>query len=259
MPSFAANLSLLFTELPFLDRFAAAAKVGFRKVECQFPYDCAAAEIAAKLRHLELQLVLFNLPPGDWAAGDRGLAALSARQDEFRRSIELAITYARTCNTSKLHALAGIADPHDRQSLVAYRDNLAFAADRLAAESMTLLIEPINRRDMPGYFLSDFQLAADLIQEIGRRNLQLQFDIYHRQMICGDVIHGLQQLMPIIGHVQIAGVPGRHEPTSCELDFPTIFTEIDRLEYDGDIGCEYRPRGETAAGLGWLSPYLPQR
>jgi hydroxypyruvate isomerase len=259
MPNFAANLSMLFTELPFLDRFDAAAQAGFRHVECQFPYDFTAAEITARLQYLDLNLVLFNLPPGNWADGERGLAALSTQQTAFRQSIELAIAYAQACRTSRLHALAGIANPLDHESLETYRDNLNYAAHRLTTEGMTLLIEPINRHDMPGYFLSDFDFAADLIQTIGRSNLQLQFDVYHRQMICGDIIKGLRKFMPIIGHIQIAGVPGRHEPVACELDFPTIFAEIDALGYGGYVGCEYRPRAGTVDGLDWLSPYLPQQ
>ncbi len=258
MPRFAANLSLLFADLPFLDRLDAAAAVGFRSVECQFPYDNDAVDVAARLQALDLAMVLFNLPPGNWANGDRGLAAITSRQIEFRQSVSTAIAFARTCGTQQLHALAGIADPQDGAALATYQDNLKFAADRLAAEGMTLLIEPINRRDMPGYFLGDYHLAADLIRTIGMSNLRLQFDIYHRQMICGDVITGLREMMPIIGHVQVAGVPGRHEPTGCELDFAMIFAELDRLGYREHVGCEYRPQGETAAGLGWLSPYLPQ-
>lgn len=257
MPKFAANLSLLFTDLPFLDRFSAAAAAGFRAVECQFPYESPADEIAARLQQWNLELVLFNLPPGDWAAGDRGLAAVNDQSTAFTRSLALALDYARICKTGRLHVMAGIADSADKSVMMTYRTNLAAAADELARHGITLLIEPINRQDMPGYFLSDFLLAAELIASIGKSNLRLQFDIYHRQMICGDVIHGLRDLLPIIDHIQVAGVPGRHEPAACELDFPTLFAEIDGLGYGGFIGCEYRPLTTTTAGLAWLKPYLP--
>jgi hydroxypyruvate isomerase len=258
MPKFAANISLLFTELPFLDRFAAAAEAGFRAVECQFPYEVSPVSIAGALRQSGLSLVLFNLSPGIWANGDRGLAALASRQDEFRQSVPIAIAYARLCGTTQLHAMAGIADCSDSGATATYRDNLRYAAELLAPEGMSLLIEPINRRDMSGYFLSDFDVAIELIQAMELSNLRLQFDIYHRQMMCGDVIAGLRAAMPLIGHVQIAGVPGRHEPVNCELDYAAIFAELDRLGYRGFIGCEYKPRGSTLEGLGWLSPYLPQ-
>lgn len=258
MPKFAANLSLLFTELPFLERFDAAARAGFRAVECQFPYDVDAASIANELRQSDLSMVMFNSPPGNWANGDRGLAALPSRQAEFRRSLSSALTYARLCGTRQLHVLAGIANSSDQDAKSTYRANLTYAAELLAAEEMILLIEPINQRDMPGYFLSDFQLAIELIQTVGLSNLRLQFDIYHRQMICGDVITGLRAAMPMIGHIQVAGIPGRHEPIDCELDYATIYAELDRLGYRGHIGCEYKPSGSTMDGLAWLSPYLPQ-
>ena len=256
MPKFAANLSLMFSELPFLERIAAASAAGFHAIECQFPYEVEAAAIASELRQSAIDLVLFNLPPGDWTRGDRGLAALANREAEFRQSLSQALAYAQACRTKCLHAMAGIADRADRSAMRTYRDNLAYAADYLAPHGVSLLIEPINQHDMPGYYLSDFDHAAELIDLIGSPQLRLQFDIYHRQRICGEVIAGLRDLLPLIGHIQVAGVPGRHEPAQCELDFPTIFAEIDRLGYDGFIGCEYRPRGTTAAGLDWLKPYL---
>lgn len=256
MPRFAANLSLLFTELPFLDRFEAAADAGFTAVECQFPYEVAAHEVAERLRRHKIEPVLFNMPPGNWAAGDRGLAALPERQGEFKESVGTALRYARSCGCKRLHAMAGIAEPTDAATLSTYRANLAYAAEVAARDEVTVLIEPINRRDMPGYFLSDYERAADLISAIGSDALRLQFDIYHRQMICGRVLDGLRELLAVIGHIQIAGIPGRHEPDGSELDFSVIFAEIDRLGYDGFIGCEYRPRSTTSAGLGWLSSYL---
>jgi len=259
MPTFAANLSLLFTELPFLDRIDAAAAAGFPAVECQFPYEVTAPALAARLQQQQIPLILFNLPAGDWSRGDRGLAALPAQRETFRQSLHQALDYARQCRASRLHVMAGIADPADKAAMMTYRANLAEAAELAAAADITLLIEPINRQDMPGYFLSDYHLAAELIETIGAANLRLQFDLYHRQRICGEVIDCLRQLMPVIGHIQVAGVPGRHEPVDCELDFPTIFAEIDRLGYRGYIGCEYRPIGTTSAGLGWLKPYLAAR
>ncbi|HVJ33757.1 MAG TPA: 2-oxo-tetronate isomerase [Terriglobia bacterium] len=256
MPKFAANISLLFTELPFLGRFKAAADAGFTAVECQFPYEAAAHDVADCLRHHEIELALFNMPPGNWAAGDRGLAALPERQSEFKEGVAAALSYARSCGCKRLHMMAGIAEPTDAAALGTYRANLAYAAERAARDDVTVLIEPINQRDMPGYFLSDYERAAELISTIGSDSLRLQFDIYHRQMICGRVIDGLRELLPIIGHIQIAGIPGRHEPEGSELDFSVLFAEIDRLGYDGFIGCEYRPKTTTSAGLGWLSPHL---
>ncbi|HVJ40870.1 MAG TPA: 2-oxo-tetronate isomerase [Dongiaceae bacterium] len=256
MPKFAANLSLMFTELSFLERFDAAADAGFTAVECQFPYEAAADSVAERLQRHAIELVLFNMPPGNWAAGDRGLATLSERKSEFKEGVATALDYARVCGSKRLHLMAGIGDPTDAAAVDSYRANLAYAAELSARDGVTVLIEPINRRDMPGYFLSDYELATELISTIGSDSLRLQFDIYHRQMICGRVLDGLRELLPIVGHIQIAGVPGRHEPCNGELDFPTIFAEIDRLGYDGFIGCEYRPRAETSAGLGWLAPYL---
>ena len=256
MPKFAANLSLLFTELPFTERFAAAAAAGFSCVECQFPYDLPADEVAAQLRQLSLKLVLFNAPPGDWAKGSRGLAALPQHVDAFRQSVSTALAYAAATGTRRLHIMAGIEEGDRQSALRVYRSNLAFAAEQAATAGITILIEPINHHDMPGYFLSDYDRAAELITAIGARSLRLQFDLYHRQMICGRVIDGLRQLLPLIGHIQVAGIPGRNEPVGGELDFAAIFSEIDRLGYEGFIGCEYRPLHGTEAGLSWVKPYL---
>lgn len=255
MPKFAANLSLLFTEHPFLERFEAAAAAGFSFVECQFPYDLPARDIAAALRRHNLELVLFNLPPGDWGKGERGLAALPQREKDFRLAVTTALDYARITGTRRLHVMAGIAEttPASRHT---YRANLTFAAAQAAAVGVIVLIEPLNRQDVPGYFLSDYDLAAELISQIGSPALRLQFDIYHRQMICGRVLDGLRALLPLIGHIQVAGVPGRHEPAGGELDYRALFAEIDRLGYQGFIGCEYHPRQDTQSGLAWLKPYL---
>ncbi|MFN8828719.1 MAG: 2-oxo-tetronate isomerase [Labrys sp. (in: a-proteobacteria)] len=255
MPRFAANLSMLFTEWPFLDRFAAAAGAGFDAVEFLFPYDHAPEEIAARLQRNNLTLVNFNLPPGDWAAGERGLAALPERRAAFRSSVDTALAYARATGVRRLHMMAGLADPGVRANAECYLDNLRYAAGRLADWDIDLLIEPLNGRDMPGYFLNDFNQARGFIVEAGRANAKLQFDIYHRQILHGDVTQALTALMPIIGHIQIASVPGRHEPDSEELSFVHLCTTIDSLGYAGHIGCEYRPRAGTLAGLGWFTSF----
>jgi 2-dehydrotetronate isomerase len=255
MPRFAANLSMMFTEWPFLDRFAAAADSGFAAVEYLFPYDFAPDAIAARLRDHGLTQALFNLPPGDWAAGERGLAALPGHEEEFRASVERAVPYAAATGVQRLHLMSGITPADDPKSGATYRDNVRFACDRLGAEGLTLLLEPINGRDMPGYFLNDFGRAAALIEDLALPNLRLQFDIYHRQIMHGDVTMGLRALLPLTGHVQVASVPGRHEPAGEELAFPFLFDELDRLGYAGFVGCEYRPRAGTREGLGWFEPF----
>lgn len=252
MPRFAANLSMMFNEVPFLDRFAAAADCGFEAVEFLFPYEYAPEEIRRRLDAAGLRQVLFNLPPGDWAAGDRGLAALPERQEEFRQSVETALRYARVIGVPNVHMMAGIADADDPTAIAAYREALRFAADRAGEAGIGLLIEPINKRDMPSYFLNDFDRAAAFVRELGHSAVKLQFDIYHRQILHGDVIKGLEALMPVIGHVQIASVPSRNEPGTGELDDFKIFEALDRLGYAGWVGCEYRPAGATRDGLGWM-------
>ncbi|MDZ4093377.1 MAG: 2-oxo-tetronate isomerase [Paracoccaceae bacterium] len=252
MPRFAANLSMMFTEWPFLDRFQAAADAGFAAVEYLFPYDHPAEVVAGHLRAAGLQQALFNMPPGDWDAGDRGLAALPDRRAEFRDSVAKAVDYAGVIGTPLLHLMAGMA-PQTAAHAAAYRSSVAYAADRAGEAGVGLVIEPINRRDMPGYFLNDFNRAADLIADLGHSNLALQFDIYHRQILHGDVLTSLAELMPIIGHVQVASVPLRHEPDSGELNDSNIFAALDRLGYSGFVGCEYRPAKGTVAGLGWMA------
>jgi len=252
MPRFAANLSMMFTEHDFLDRFQAAADAGFETVEFLFPYDYPAELIAERCRAAKLEQVLFNLSPGDWDTGDRGLAALPERKAEFRQSVGTALEYAGIIGTRRLHMMAGIADPDDPLHQASYRDSLSFAADAAAERGVCLMIEPINKRDMPGYFLNDFDRAADLIASLDRPNIRLQFDIYHRQILQGDVLKGLESLMPLIGHVQIASVPGRNEPGSGELDDFRVLQTLDELGYEGFVGCEYRPRAATLDGLGWL-------
>jgi 2-dehydrotetronate isomerase len=252
---FAANLSMLFTEAPFLNRFDAAAQAGFAGVEFLFPYEWPAREVAARAADAQVEIVLFNLPPGDFAAGERGLAALRGREDEFRRSLDVALRYAEFLKVRRLHAMAGL-DVHGACVRV-YRDNLAYAAQRLEREEITLLIEPINRRDMPGYFLSRQDDARETIACVQAANLKLQCDIYHLQIAGGDIIRTLERDIALIGHVQIAGVPDRHEPDSGEVAYPAVLAALDQLGYDGWVGCEYRPRATTQAGLGWIARYRP--
>lgn len=253
MPRFAANLSMMFTELPFLERFAAARGNGFSAVEFLFPYEHDPAAIRGLLDHHGLAQALFNLPPGNWAAGERGLAALPERREEFRASVDLALRYAQIIGCPTLHLMAGIAPSTSSTAQASYRESVAYAAQRAGEQGVAITIEPINSRDMPGYFLSDFNRAADLITDLNLPNLKLQFDIYHRQIIHGDVLTGLTSLMPMIGHVQVASVPKRQEPGTGELDDGRIFRALDDLGYSGFVGCEYRPAGNTQAGLGWLA------
>ncbi|SHG32556.1 hydroxypyruvate isomerase [Kaistia soli DSM 19436] len=251
MPRFAANLTMMFNEHAFLDRFEAAANAGFDAVEFLFPYDFPAEAIGEKLSANGLSVVLFNLPPGDWSKGERGLAALEGRQAEFRASVETALSYARILGVPRLHMMAGIAERTDVAAAARYREALAHAADAAGENGLDLLIEPLNPRDMSGYFLNDFDQAAELIAALDRPNLKLQFDIYHRQILHGDMLKGLERLMPITGHIQTASVPGRNEPGTGELDDFRIFAALDELGYAGHIGCEYRPLCDTVAGLGW--------
>lgn len=250
MPNFAANLSWMFLEWDFLDRFAAAADAGFTAVECLFPYEASPDEIEYELKLHNLQLAMFNLPPGDLARGERGLACLADRKDEFRDAVETALAYARALNAPRLHLMSGIGS--GEAALAVYRDSIKLACELAAVDDIEILIEPINNRDVPGYLMNDFALAEELIADLNLPNLRLQFDIYHRQIIHGDVTRGLQRLMPITGHIQISSAPERNEPTTGELDDVRILEIIDSLNYPGFVGCEYRPRGSTLEGLGWL-------
>jgi 2-dehydrotetronate isomerase len=261
MPRFAANLSMMYNEHAFLDRYTAAARDGFEAVEYLFPYEHARADLKARLDEAGLVQALFNAPPGDWASGERGIAALPGREDEFRRSIECALDYARVLGNRKLHVMAGIVAAESTRAAQreTYLDNLAYAAQTARAEGITVLIEPINTRDMPGYLLNRQDDAQAICAEIGAPNLQVQFDCYHCQIVEGDLATKLERDMAHIGHIQIAGVPGRHEPDSCEINYPWLFTRIDELGYTGWIGCEYRPRANTSDGLGWIRPYMKAR
>jgi len=251
MPKFAANLSMMFTEWEFLDRFAAAADAGFRAVEFMSPYAFKPEEIARKLSANHLKLALFNLSAGNFEAGERGLAALPERADAFRASVAQALDYADATGVERLHVMSGVADAGDPKARAAYADSLRFAVDAIGAKGIDVLIEPINPRDMPGYFLGDFDLAIDLIGDFNSPRLKLQYDIYHRQILRGDVSTSLSALLPIIGHIQIASVPGRHEPRTGELNDDFLLRRLDALGYDGFVGCEYRPATTTIAGLAW--------
>ncbi len=254
MPRFAANLSLMFTEWPFLDRFAAAADAGFSAVECQFPYAFPAQKVADEVARHRLIFALLNAPPGDYDNGDRGLAALPARRAEFEASVATALDYARAVGATRIHLMAGIAPWSDALAQDAFESAVTFACGRALECGVDILIEPLNPYDMPGYFLGDYGFAAKLIRRLALPNLKLQFDIYHRQILHGDVIRALEELLPIIGHVQVASVPGRNEPGTGELNDEMIFRTLDALGYDGFVGAEYRPRGTTLDGLGWFTP-----
>jgi hydroxypyruvate isomerase len=250
MHKFAANLSWLFQEWDFLDRFAAAADAGFTAVEYLFPYDHAPDALAARLARHGLRQVLFNAAPGDFAGGERGIACLPERRADLRAAVATALDYARATDTPRLHLMAGVGEGEG--ALAAYKDALRFACEAAARDGREIVIEPINRRDIPGYLLGDFDRAAQVIAELRLPNLKLQFDIYHRQIIHGDVTRGLEALLPITGHVQIASVPDRAEPASGELDDRHVLHTLAQLGYDGFIGCEYRPANGTLAGLGWM-------
>jgi hydroxypyruvate isomerase len=254
MPNFAANLSMLFTENPFLERFEAAARAGFPAVEFLFPYAWPAHEIKARLDVNGLQLVLHNLPAGGWDAGERGIACLPGREAEFRSGVARAIEYAQVLGVPRLNCLAGIAPkgvPTDvlHATFVA---NLKHAAAAFERAGLTLLIEPINGFDIPGFFLQRTQQALSIIDEVGAANLLVQYDIYHAQRTEGEIAATLQKHLARIGHVQIADNPGRHEPGSGELNWPFLFAHLQRIGYTGAIGCEYKPAAGTEAGLGWL-------
>ncbi|MDZ4161518.1 MAG: hydroxypyruvate isomerase [Burkholderiales bacterium] len=262
MPNFSANISMLFTEHPFLDRFEAAARAGFRAVEFQFPYDHRPTDIKARLDVHGLKLVLHNLPAGNWTAGERGIACHPARMAEFREGVQLALEYAAVLGTPRLNALAGIqpADVSDQTARATLLANLKFAADKLAERGIQLLMEPINTFDVPGFFVNRTPQALSIIRDVhamGSRNLFLQYDIYHAQRMEGELAATLQAAMPHIAHIQVADNPGRNEPGTGEINYPYLFAWLDRVGYTGHIGCEYKPQdaapGGTLAGLGWLA------
>ena len=257
MPRFAANLSMMFTEHEFLDRFEAARKAGFEAVEFLFPYSFDAKEIASRLQDNGLTQALFNGPPGDWEAGERGIAAKPGREEEFAQGIELALDYAATLGCERLHCMAGIrdADADAGACESTYIRNVGHASKLAAERGVTILLEPINTRDMPGYFLNFQGDGRRIIEAVGASNLKLQLDLYHCQIMEGDLATQIRELLAVTGHIQIAGVPERHEPDVGELNYPYLFRLLDELGYPGWIGCEYRPRGRTEDGLGWFAPY----
>jgi hydroxypyruvate isomerase len=253
VPKFAANLTMLFTELPFLERFAAAKAAGFNGVEYLFPYDFDRAELREQLDKHGLIQVLHNLPAGNWAAGERGIAILSDRVEEFRDGIFRAITYAKALDCRQLNCLVGIAprgaDPRELNEVLV--NNLRFAADALAKEQIKLLVEPINTLDIPGFFLNRTEQAVQLIADVGSSNLFIQYDIYHMQVMEGDIARNLQKHLPRIAHVQLADNPGRNEPGTGEINYNFLFRHLDTIGYRGWVGCEYKPRTTTTDGLGW--------
>ena len=257
MPRFSANLSFLFNELPFLDRFAAAARAGFHAVEFGFAYEYPPREIVARLEANSLSQVLINAPPGDYAAGDRGLAALPGREHEFAASLVTALRYAIALSCPRVHVMAGIvsegadAEQRTRQRSTFVR-NLRFAAREAEEQGIELTIEPINTRDVPDYFLNTQAEAHAIREEVGATNLKVQMDLYHAQIVEGDLSEKLKRWLPHIGHIQIAGVPDRHEPDVGEVNYAYLFALLDELGYKGWVGCEYRPLSGTAVGLGWM-------
>jgi hydroxypyruvate isomerase len=257
MPKFAANLSMLYNEHAFLDRFAAAAADGFKAVEYLFPYDYKAEELAARLKANGLQQVLFNAPPGDWAKGERGTACLPGREAEFRDGVVRAIDYAQELGCPRIHMMAGLAPQGADRAVLrkTYLANLAWAAAQ--ATGIQFLIEPINTRDIPRFFLNRQDDAHEVVIQVGAPNLKVQMDLYHCQIVEGDLAKKIELYLPTgrVGHFQIAGVPERQEPDVGEINHPYLFELIDRLGWDGWIGCEYRPRGATSAGLGWYHPW----
>lgn len=255
MPRFAANLSMMFTERPFMQRFDAAAAAGFEAVEFLFPYSWSAVEIRGALDRNGLELALFNADPGDWEAGERGLASVVGREAAFRDSITQALDYAALLRPGCVHIMAGLAA--GAAARATYIGNLAHAAEQ--AGGQRLCIEPINNRDMPGYHLNNSTDALTVLDAVGVANIGLQFDLYHAQIMEGDLTRRLERLMPRIAHIQIAGVPDRHEPDIGELNFPHLFAVLDRLGYSGFVGCEYRPAGRTEDGLGWLKDAMDRQ
>ncbi|MFP2769171.1 hydroxypyruvate isomerase [Oceanisphaera sp. KMM 10153] len=257
MPKLAANLSMLFTEVDFLDRFDAAAKAGFKGVEYLFPYDFSAEEIKARLDTNDLTQVLFNLPAGDWNAGERGIACHPDRVEEFKAGVDKAIAYAKVLGNTQINCLAGIQPVG-----VSYDDaeatfvaNLKFAADKLEAAGIKLIAEAINTRDIPGFFLNNSRQALDIIEKVGSDNLAFQYDIYHMQIMEGDIIPTIEKNLGIINHIQLADNPGRHEPGTGELNYHNIFAFLDKVGYEGWVGAEYKPATTTEEGLGWLKTH----
>lgn len=261
MPKFAANLTMLFNEVDFLDRFDAAAKAGFRGVEYLFPYAYDKNSLAEKLKTYKLTQVLHNLPAGDWAAGERGIACLPSRVGEFQEGVGKAIEYATALGCKQVNCLAGIAlrDAEADQLRKTFVENLRFAASKLKSAGIKLLIEPINTYDIPGFYLSRSAQALEIMDEVASDYLFLQYDVYHMQRMEGELAANLKKHLSRIHHIQIADNPGRNEPGTGEINYSFLFRHIDQIGYDGWIGCEYKPAATTVAGLGWAAAYLSQK
>jgi hydroxypyruvate isomerase len=255
VPKLAANLSTLFPEVPFLDRLGAATRAGFRYVEYQFPYAWPAEELARRARDAKVEVALHNLPAGDFAKGERGIACLPGREREFREGVERAIDYARAARCPRLNCLAGIA-PADREHFAVLVDNVRYAARKLGAAGLNLTLEPINTRSVPGFFLTRSAQTLDVLNAAGEGNAFLQYDFFHMQIMEGDLASTVERLLPRIGHVQLADVPGRQEPGTGEINFDFLLGHLDALGYSGYVGCEYNPSGDTLEGLKWARPYL---
>ena len=255
MPRFAANLTMLFNEVPFLDRFEKAAAAGFTGVEYLFPYDFPVEELVAKLKANNLGQVLHNLPAGNWGGGERGIAIFPERVDEFRAGVDKAISYATALGCPQVNILAGIVPAGADRELLhnTFVNNLKYAAPRIKEAGLKLLIEPINTRDIPGFFLNYTKQAKAIIEEVGSDNLFIQYDIYHMQIMEGDLARTIEANLPRIAHVQLADNPGRNEPGTGEINYGFLFKHLDAIGYAGWVGCEYKPKGDTAAGLGWIS------
>jgi hydroxypyruvate isomerase len=257
MPKFAANLTMLFSNIPFLERFAAARLAGFTAVECLFPYDYPAKQIKEQLSTNGLKLVLFNLPSGNWGAGERGLAASPDRVEEFRVGVRKAIAYAQVLGVPRLNCLAGkrVSGYSDEEHRNTLASNLRFASEALQGAKLTLMIEAINHFDLPGFFLNRTEQLAQLIEEVNMPNVFIQYDVYHAQREEGDLTATLRKYHKMIGHIQIADNPGRHQPGTGEINYPFLFKEIDRMGYEGFIGLEYVPEPDTMTSLAWIKRY----
>jgi hydroxypyruvate isomerase len=255
MPRLAANLSTLFPELGFAERFAAAARAGFRYVEYQFPYQWESSELARCARDAGVEVVLHNLPAGDFARGERGIACLPGREREFREGVERAIAYAKEVNCPRLNCLAGLA-PSSAEHFRVLVENVRHAARKLGEAGLSLTLEPINTRSVPGFFLTRSSQAIDVLNAAGEGNALLQYDFFHMQIMEGDLASSVARLLGRIGHIQLADVPDRHEPGTGEINFDFLLRHLDRIGYAGWVGCEYNPRGDTLEGLKWARPYL---
>ena len=255
MPRFAANLTMLFTEAPFLERFERAAQAGFEAVEFLFPYEHDPQEIRRLLQQHGLKLVLHNLPAGDFARGERGIACLPGREPDFKEGVERVIDYAKAVNCPRLNCIAGLA-PAERRHFDALVANVRHAARRLGEVGIELVIEPLNTRSVPGFFLTRSRQAIDVLNAAGEANARLQYDVFHMQIMEGDLARTLERLVGRIGHVQIADVPDRHEPGTGEINFDFLLAHLDAIGYAGWVGCEYNPRGDTLQGLTWAKRYL---